>query len=176
MLEVLHPLEVRDDHAAGVGHHVGDDVDVLVTEDLVGGRRSRAVGALEDHLALHPVSVLLVDHAAERRGDEDVARDRDQVRGRDLLAALEFGEPATLADVGVEPVGIDAALVADRAGRVGDSHHRRPELLHDASRPGPDVAVSLDDEGGVRGAEAQMWRRLTEHVDAAATGRGLAAV
>src|SRR3712207_8386421 len=52
VLEVLDPLEVGDDDAARVGHDVGHDVDAVVLEDGVRLRRGRAVGALEDHLAL----------------------------------------------------------------------------------------------------------------------------
>ena len=38
VLKVLDPLEVGDDDPAGVRHHVGNHVDALVTEDLVGDR------------------------------------------------------------------------------------------------------------------------------------------
>ena len=102
MLEVLHPLEVGDDDAAGVRHDVGDDVGVLLAEDLVGGRGGGAVRALDDDLAVHPVGVVLADHAAERRGDEDVAWDGDEVLGVDLLDVGELGDEAALGDVVVE--------------------------------------------------------------------------
>ena len=59
---------------------------------------------------------------------------------------------------------------------VGDGDHLGAELLHDPRRPGADVAEALDDEAGVGRAQAQVRRRLAEHVDAAATGGRLAAV
>ena len=48
LLEALHPLEVRDDDAAGVREHVGQDEHAPVLEDLVGGRRDGPVRALAD--------------------------------------------------------------------------------------------------------------------------------
>ena len=53
LLQALHPLEVRDDDAAGVREHVREDEDAALLEDLVGGRRGRAVRALADDPRLH---------------------------------------------------------------------------------------------------------------------------
>ena len=79
-------------------------------------------------------------------------------------------------DVVLERVGVDPGVVSDRAVGVGDGHHLGAQLLHDSRRPGPDVAEALDDEAGVGRAQAQVRRRLAEHVHAAATGGRLAAV
>ena len=57
LLEALHPLEVRDDDAAGVREHVGDDEHAVLLEDLVGVRRRRAVRALEHDPRLDAVGV-----------------------------------------------------------------------------------------------------------------------
>ncbi len=46
--EVLHPLEVADRDAAGVGQHVGHHQHALVVQDSVGLRGGRAVGAFDD--------------------------------------------------------------------------------------------------------------------------------
>jgi hypothetical protein len=40
VLELLDPLEVGDDHTAGVRQHVGHDHDALVVQDLVPLRRN----------------------------------------------------------------------------------------------------------------------------------------
>ena len=79
-------------------------------------------------------------------------------------------------DVVVQRVGVDPAVVSDRAVGVGDGDHLGAELLHDPRRPRADVAEALDDEGGVGRAQAEVRRRLAEHVDAAAAGRRLATV
>ena len=96
--------------------------------------------------------------------------------GSIVSAPLELGDPPAAGDVLVERVGVDPGVVADRAVGVGDGDHLGAELLHDPRRPRADVAEALDDEGGVGGAEAEVRRRLAEHVDAAAAGGRLAAV
>ena len=59
------------------------------------------------------VGVLGVDHAAERRRDEDVALERDELVRVDLLgAAVELAHRAALANVLGELVGVDAVLGA----------------------------------------------------------------
>ena len=117
MLEVLDPLEVGHDHAAGVRHHVRDHEHARVVEDVVGGRRGRAVGALEHDPARDPVGVAGVDHAAERARHEHVARHLQQLVGRDRLdaLALELRQPAALLDVLVQRDRVDPDARADRA-------------------------------------------------------------
>src|SRR5436189_6071111 len=66
LLEALHPFEVGDHDAAGVGEDVRKDDDALVLEDLVRARRDRAVRPLDDDLRLHLVGVLRRDHLLER--------------------------------------------------------------------------------------------------------------
>ena len=58
VVEVLHPLEVGDHDAAGVGEDVGEHLDAPVGEDPVGRRSARAVGRFDDQLALDPIGVL----------------------------------------------------------------------------------------------------------------------
>ena len=106
LLEALHPLEVRDDDAARVGEDVRQDEHALVLEDLVRGRRDRAVRALADDLRLHLVGVVGGDHLLERARREHVAVEQQQLLVGDLLGALEAGERAGL------------LLVRDRRGDV----------------------------------------------------------
>src|SRR6266568_8270495 len=51
-LQVLHPLEVRDRHPAGVGEDVWDEEDVALAKDRVSLWRGRAVRAFDDHRCL----------------------------------------------------------------------------------------------------------------------------
>src|SRR5436190_476171 len=61
LLEALHPLEVRDDDAAGIREHVREHEHAVLLEDRVGGRRHRPVRALDDELRTDLVRVLLGD-------------------------------------------------------------------------------------------------------------------
>ena len=144
VLEVLHPLQVGHDHAAGVGQQVGHDRHALVHQQLVGPGGGRAVGALHDQLGRHRVGVALVDHAAQRRGDQQVAGGGQQLVGRDLLHPVELGDLAALGHVRGQRVGVDAAVGVHGAVGVGHGHHRRAQVLGDPPRPGAHVAEALD--------------------------------
>ena len=69
-LQVLHPLEVADGHAAAVDEDVGDDPDPALGEDRLALGRRRAVRRLDDAAGTStPLGVLLGDLAlAARRG------------------------------------------------------------------------------------------------------------
>ena len=47
-MAVLHPLEIRDGHAAGIGQDVGDDEYAALVEQLVRLRGGGTVGAFDD--------------------------------------------------------------------------------------------------------------------------------
>ena len=96
--------------------------------------------------------------------------------GAERLPALELDQLASVVNVLVEGVRVDARVAADRPGGIGDADHLGPELLHDPGRPRADVAVALDDEGRVGRAQPEVRGGLAEHVDAAPAGRRLAAV
>ena len=79
VLEVLHPLEVGDDHAAGVGEQVGHDQSrrcrVSISSARGGGG---AVGALHDHMAAHasrrcPAWIMPPSAAGTNRSQEAAA-------------------------------------------------------------------------------------------------------
>ena len=55
-LQILHPLEIADGHAARVRKDIGDDNDALV-EDLVGFRRRWAIRSLGNYPRLHAISI-----------------------------------------------------------------------------------------------------------------------
>ena len=102
VLHVLHPFEVRDHHATRVGKYVGDHEDTLVVEHLVGDRRGRAVRALQQDLAAHPIGVAFVDHSSKRGGHEHVALDVEQLLRGDRLGSLVLRQLAAVDDEAVE--------------------------------------------------------------------------
>src|SRR5258705_8164274 len=54
---ILHPLEIADRNAAGIGQDVWQDSDSAARENFVGMRRGRAVGSLGDDAGLDGFSV-----------------------------------------------------------------------------------------------------------------------
>ena len=76
----LHPLEVADGDAAGVGEDVGHDGDAALGEDLVGLGGGRAVGAFDDDLGLRRGRrCRAVIWRFHRGGDEHVAGQLEQL-------------------------------------------------------------------------------------------------
>ena len=86
-VEVLHPLEVADGHAAGVAQDVRDHEHAVVVQDLVGLGGRRAVGGLGDDLGLDPVRVGDGDLVLERGRDQDVALGLEELGVGDVLGA-----------------------------------------------------------------------------------------
>ena len=133
LLEALHPLEVRDDDPAGVGEHVGKNHDAAILEDLVGGRRRRAVRALDDELRLDPVGVLRRDHLLERAGREDVGVELEQLLVRDRVGVLQPFEAPPSPACGRAPA---ARRCRSGCGRRPPSPRRRPPSRRPPGRIG----------------------------------------
>jgi hypothetical protein len=55
-LTVLHPLEIGNGNAAGIGENIGDDEDAFVGENGVGDGRGRAVRAFAQDAAAYSVT------------------------------------------------------------------------------------------------------------------------
>ncbi len=83
VLEVLEPLEVGDDDAAGVAEDVGDDFEVVaLVEDDVGLVGGGAVGGLGEDAAAELGGVGGGDDALDGGGDEDGAGELETGRRR----------------------------------------------------------------------------------------------
>ena len=108
VLEVLHPLEVAHGDSAGVAKDVGDEEDALVEKDAVGLGACRPVRSLRDDLRLDPRGIVLTDLVLDRRRNEDVAVELEELRVRDPLRTREPGDGAGLPLVGIDAVRIKA--------------------------------------------------------------------
>ena len=75
----------------------------LFAEDAVGFGRRRAVGALYDELRLHFRGGLRGEDLLQRGGNEHVARHREQLGVRDLLATLEALERSDFCVCSIAP-------------------------------------------------------------------------
>ena len=94
LLQVLHPFEIADDHAARVAQDVGDDEDSSLrsasTRSAFG--RGRAVRAFGDDPAAQPPRDVRVDHPLDRAGREHVA---GLLRSARASIAASFDQPAS---------------------------------------------------------------------------------
>lgn len=73
VVEVLEPLEERHGDTTGVDVQVGNDENVAIEENFVGGGCGWAVGSFGDDLSLDLVRVVAGDDLLDGSGHEDVA-------------------------------------------------------------------------------------------------------
>jgi hypothetical protein len=177
--QVLCPLEVGDNRAAGVGEDVGYHEYAAVIEDLVGIRGRRVVRALDQHPCADRAGVGRGDRAAEGGGNQDLALEREQLLRWDrcgtpgVAGVRILDQPAACGQVSLERVRVDADLGVARAARVGDGDQLAPELGDDPSDPVADVSEPLHDHARGGWIEIQLAGGLAVGIDRAAAGGGL---
>src|SRR4029077_14849560 len=93
-LQVLHPLEVRDNHSAGVGDDVRDDEDPAVVQDGVRLGSDRGVCAFGDQPRANLARVVARDLVLDCGGHEHRNRELEQLGVGDAVGLLEAGDPA----------------------------------------------------------------------------------
>jgi hypothetical protein len=143
--------------------NVGRDDDAALRQLLLGGRRGRRVGALDDEAGADLVGVGAMDHAAERRGDQEVAGDGEDLLVGDRLALREARDGAVLRHVREQRRHVEAVGVVQAAVDVRDRHHLATQLVEEAGGEGADVAEALDGgyhQGqGAPGTELRLTNR-----------------
>ena len=65
LLDVLRPLEIAHGDAAGVGENIRNDQDAAFVENLIGLRRRRSIGALDDDAGFDVAGVVFVDRVLQ---------------------------------------------------------------------------------------------------------------
>src|SRR5258708_9456961 len=93
-LEVLHPLEIRHDHAARVRDDVRDQEDVPVVQDRVVLRRDGRVSSLCDEPGTYPSGILLIDLILHGCRHQNRHRQLEELRAGDAVRLLEAAHPA----------------------------------------------------------------------------------
>ena len=126
-----------------------------------------------DDLRLNAGGVLASDDPLERRGDEDVHRELQDLFVRDFLAA-PGGHRPLLVLRGEDAVESEAPLVVEAALRVGDGDDPRARLVEELRDGGAGVAEPLDRGGGAVQREPEALRGLLDR-DEATLRRCLAA-
>ena len=165
LLQILHPFEVADHHAAGIAEDVRDHEDLVpaLVQHQVGIRRGRAVGAFGQHPALQVFRDLGVDHPLHRRRHQHVARQHENLRGSkcswlEKPAMLPCCRACRISARDIEPARDRAARRCDR-----DRDHLEAIMMQLQRRIAADIAETLDDRGGTcrgrsRARSARAWR------------------
>src|SRR6185437_13583964 len=169
-LAVLHPLEVRNRNAAGVGQNVRDHKDLFVFEYLIRQRRCGAVRAFAKDLATNAIGVHRGDDVFRRRGHQDFAFEEHGFVLIHILAAGETANVACLAAMLHQLRDVEAVLVVDGAIPLDDADDLEADGGHEFRRHPADVAESLNDHARGFGAEAEFLQGLQRGDHAAAAG------
>ena len=77
--QILGPLKIADRDSARIGQNIRDYEDPFTGENLVGMRRRRPIGPFGHNFGLHLVGIMQCYGVFQRRGDENVAFEREQV-------------------------------------------------------------------------------------------------
>ena len=154
LLQILHPFEIADHHAAGIAEDVRNHEDLVLAllQDQIGLRRGRTVGALGQHAAFQLFRDLRIDHPLHRRRHQHVARQRQHLRGIEVQLVGEAGDAAVRARVAHQRRNIEPAWIVQRAGVVAHRDHLDAVLMQFQRRIGADIAKALDHRGRVPGS------------------------
>jgi hypothetical protein len=163
VVEVLEPLEERHGDTTGVDVEVGNDEDVAVEEDFVGGGCCWSVGGFSDDLGLDLVRVLAGDDLFDGSGDEDVALLEHEVLAVVGLQEDEVREPTTevsaylslweandgsvLVAVILQGLWVNALWVEDGSVVFNDADAGGASAGQVTASVETDVTEALDDEG-----------------------------
>src|SRR5207249_9282085 len=121
-LQTLHPLEVRNDHAAGVAKNIRDDENFVpaLFENPVCLRCSRTVRCLGKDTALELTGVLSVNHSIDGGWNKDVARQSEELLGIDMIILSEGPQISLLKHVLLGGFHVNSLRIVDCCGVIAD--------------------------------------------------------
>src|SRR5437660_1373477 len=142
-LEVLHPLEVGDDHASSVGDDVGDEEYAAVVQDGIGVGRDRRVGAFGDQAGTDPRSVVRRDDILGGGRHKHCDRQLEELRIGNAVGLLEARDAAADLLVLTQRCEVEAVRVVDTTLGVADGDNLEPGLRQQARSRPADLAIAL---------------------------------
>ena len=159
--KTLNPLEVADDHTAGVAQNVGDNENPIVSlgKCEVGFGRRRAVRAFRNHGALRLCGDFRVDHALDGTGYQDVAAPRQQLHGVDRRLIRAAFQSTMFGDVLDRRLNLEALRIVE-SGRVIADSNDLDALAHETQRGvRANIAKALNDRCRIAGVDLQGFER-----------------
>src|SRR6266566_2023647 len=170
-LEVLHPLEVGNDHAACVGDDVWDQEYAAVVEDGIGVGRHRCVGTFGDQARPDPRSVVRRDDVLSRRRHQHCHRQLEELRVGDVVRFLEARDAAADLLVLVECGEVEPVRVVDAALRVAYRDDLEAGFRQEAGSRAADLAVTLHGNGRRLVLDVEVFDGFERQVGGASPGR-----
>ena len=169
-VEVLHPLEVADGHAAGVAQDVRDHEDPALEHLLVGLGGRRAVGGLGDDSGLDVPGIPGSDLVLEGGRDQDVAVDLEDSRVADVLRAGQALDSPVLLLPAVDAADVETVGVVDATSRIRDGDHRGALIGDQPRSDRAGVAETLDRDAGAGDVHPDLSDGLEDAIDRSARG------
>src|SRR6266513_3731047 len=121
-LQTLYPLEVRDDHAAGVAENIRDHENFVpaVFENPVCLWCSRTVRCLGEDTALDLTSVLSVNNSIDRGWNKDVARQSQKFPWINVVVLSEGPQISLLKHGLLRGFHVNSLRIVDCCGMIAD--------------------------------------------------------
>src|SRR6202050_2100634 len=157
-LAILHPFEIADRDAAGIGQDVGDHENSLVIDDGIGGGGGGTVGAFAENAGLYAIGVLRGDLILDGRGNGDGAWLEEHILRRHFGAA--GGKLRQRFALRVAPVDqlryVEALLVVERAVNIRDADDFITRRVHEHGAHRADVPEALNDHARLIALHAEF--------------------
>src|SRR5262249_46837965 len=141
---VLYPLEIRRRDAAAVGEDVGDDHHTTFVQVFVRVWCRGTVRAFDHDPGADVRRVGHRDLILERRGDQDVDLELEELFVRERFGVTKSRDRLVLANVIGQLGDVEAFRVVDAALPVGDADDLCALFGEQLGRDSPDVPESLD--------------------------------
>ena len=146
LIQILCPLEVRADHTPCVDEDIRQNIHSPLVQDGVCFRSHRVVCCLHDDRCLDTVGIVIVYDAFDRRGNQRIAVDLQQLRVGNDICARKVGKTQSLPVVLGQSRNIEAARIVypslDAAHRDDLASH----LMRNSRSPAAYLSKALHDD------------------------------
>ena len=157
-MAVLHPFEIADGDAAGVGENVRDDENSLAINNRIGRGGGGTIGAFAENAGLHAICVLCGDLILNGGGHHNVAwLEKDFLRGHFRAASGKFRQRLALRVAPVNELGdVEALFVVEGAVDIGDADDLVTRFMHEHCAHRADIAEALHDDACLLALHAEL--------------------
>src|SRR5262249_45403755 len=173
-LQVLHPFEIGDSDAAGVGQDVGNHDDAFFEQYAVGAGSGRAVGGLGDDPGFDAVGVGHSDLVFQRGGNQHVTIQLQYFLAGDGFGSGKAGHGPGFGLVGHDVRNVQAFAVEDSTLGIANGNDLGPKSMQQLGGDATGVAKALNGGGGAGVVDVLYVEGAADHIHAA-SGRGFVA-
>ena len=143
-LQILHPFEVGDDHAACIAENVGDHKNLrTLGDDRIRLRRGRAVRAFGKNAALDFRGVIACDLTLHGGRNQYIAGREQELLVGDRVSTIESDDTPRFGHIFIEFHQINPVRIVQTTERIAHSDHFESHAGQRRCRDGTHIAVAL---------------------------------